>query len=85
MLKVLTTQADACRASHHAWLEAAQRAAVADTAVDIARLKVVGVYNDNIIDIRRACARSAAPASHGRCAPDRRARGGVRRQLRALR
>ena len=62
MLKLLTTQADACRASHRAWLEAAQRAAVADTAVDIARLKVVGVYNDNIIDIRRACGEEIAAA-----------------------
>jgi hypothetical protein len=54
LLGPLGQQAEASRAGHRAWVDAAQREAVAATAVEVARLAVVRTYRDNLIDIERA-------------------------------
>jgi hypothetical protein len=55
LLADLSACAQASKASQRAWVDAVQRTAVADAAVEVARLSVVRVYKDNIIDIARAC------------------------------
>jgi hypothetical protein len=51
LLPVLTEQANTSRTGYRAWVDAAQREAVAATAVEVARLQVARVYYDNQIDI----------------------------------
>ena len=55
LLGPLLHQAEASRAGYRAWVDAAQREAVAATAVEVARLAVVRTYRDNLIDLERAC------------------------------
>lgn len=62
LLAQLTEGATASRTAHRAWVDAAQREAVAATAVEVAKLQVVAVHNDNQIDIERACGRTVAEA-----------------------
>lgn len=54
LLDKLQALADASRKGHLAWTAAEQRVAEAHTAAEMAKLVVVRVYRDNLIDIERA-------------------------------
>lgn len=60
LLGTLQALADASRKGHVAWTAAEQRVAEANTAVEMAKLVVVRVYRDNLIDIERASGSSVA-------------------------
>lgn len=54
LLPALTGLAEASRKAHRAWVDALQRAAAADAAVEVARVALVRAYRDNAIDLARA-------------------------------
>lgn len=60
LLGKLEALADASRKAHLAWTAAEQRVAEASTSAEMAKLAVVRVYRDNLIDIERASGSSVA-------------------------
>lgn len=64
------------RASHAAYLRALTAVAEADAAVETAKLAVIQVYRDNVIDIARAVGAELAERCFPRVRPPRRASSG---------
>lgn len=60
LLSTLSAEAQASREGRIRWVDARKAAAVASAGVEVARLAVVRVYKDSIIDIGRTCGEDIA-------------------------
>jgi hypothetical protein len=53
LLATLNERAEASRRAHRAWIDAGQKLAMADAALEVARITAVRAYRDNAIDLER--------------------------------